>query len=161
MAENRGKSAFGEFEPESAVAVDREIVGAGQTPPTDEQVRALETLRAWDAMAQGAYPPNTVRAWRADWRTFTLFCSGQGESPLPASPHTVRAYVQRCMANTKKSATIRRYLATIARAQTQGTRTSRTLHSSRVTGRRVGDIEIQRPSLCANIVYVVWAFVEI
>jgi hypothetical protein len=67
-------------------------------------------------MAQGAYPPNTVRAWRADWRSFTFFCSANGESPLPASPNTVRSYVQYCMAEVKKPATIRRHLATIARA---------------------------------------------
>lgn len=67
-------------------------------------------------MAQGAYPANTVRAWRADWRAFIQFCSATGEGPLPASPHTVRAYVQHCMAEVKKPATIRRYLATISRA---------------------------------------------
>jgi integrase len=116
MTESPGKSAFGECVPEPAVTADRRLVGAALVPPAKEQVRALETLRAWDAMAQGAYPLNTVRAWRADWRSFILFCSGQGDSPLPASPRTVRAYVQHCMADAKKPATIRRYLATIARA---------------------------------------------
>jgi hypothetical protein len=67
-------------------------------------------------MAQGAHPPNTVRAWRADWKTFTEFCFATGESPLPASPHTVRAYVQHCMTEAKKPATIHWYLATISRA---------------------------------------------
>src|SRR6202041_1325691 len=38
------------------------------------------------------------------------------ESPLPASPYTVRAYVQHCMDEARKPATIRRHLATIARA---------------------------------------------
>jgi integrase len=116
MAETLGKSAFGEFVAEPVIPAHREIVGATQTPPSEEQVRALETLRVWDAMAQGAYPPNTVRAWRADWSAFAHFCFVKSESPLPASPHTVRAYVQHCMKLMKKPATIRRYLATIARA---------------------------------------------
>ena len=117
MTQSPGKSAFGESVPDPVAAADQELVGGAQTQPlADEQVRALAMLRAWDAMAQGAYPPNTVRAWRADWRSFMLFCAEQGESPLPASAHTVRAYVQHCTAEAKKPATIRRYLATIARA---------------------------------------------
>jgi integrase len=116
MSEMPGKSVFQHFEPEDAGSPGRGVIGTAQVEPTDEQVRAATVLRAWDAMAQGAYPPNTVRAWRADWRSFTLFCSVNGESPLPASPHTVRAYVQHCMGDAKKPATIRRYLATIARA---------------------------------------------
>jgi len=94
----------------------RDVIGAPQVAHMEEQARAREALRAWDAMAQGAYPSNTVRAWRADWRSFVQFCVVKNESPLPASPHTVRAYVQHCMEAPKKPATIRRYLATIARA---------------------------------------------
>ena len=67
-------------------------------------------------MAQSAYPPNTVRAWRADWSAFRHFCMTLGVNPLPSLPHTVREYVQHCMKLGKKPATIRRYLATIARA---------------------------------------------
>jgi integrase len=117
MAETPGKSAFGAFVPEESGPAGRDVIGAPVgAAPTEDQVRALETLREWDAMAQGAYPPNTVRAWRADWRSFVHFCFATGDSPLPASPHTVRAYVQHCMQAQRKPATIRRYLATIARA---------------------------------------------
>jgi site-specific recombinase XerD len=117
MAETPGKSAFGTFVPDEGVSPGWDVIGApAGAAPTDERARALETLRAWDAMAQGAYPPNTVRAWRSDWRSFVQFCFGRNESVLPASPHTVRAYVQHCMDAAKKPATIRRYLATIARA---------------------------------------------
>ncbi len=51
MAQSQEKLAIGEFVPELAVAADRDLVEAALTQPTDEQVRALETLRAWDAMA--------------------------------------------------------------------------------------------------------------
>jgi integrase len=117
MPENPGKSAFGTFVPEAGSSAGRDVIGtAAGAAPTDEQATALETLRAWDVMAQGAYPPNTVRAWRSDWRSFVQFCIEKNASALPASPHTVRAYIQHCMELAKKPATIRRYLATIARA---------------------------------------------
>jgi integrase len=116
MTENPGKSAFGGFGALEADPDGRDVIGTYGPGPTDEQARAIETLRAWDAMAQGAYPPNTVRAWRADWRAFMQFCFTCSASPLPASAHTVRAYVQHCMDAARKPATIRRHLATIARA---------------------------------------------
>src|ERR1700735_2179445 len=74
MTENPGKSAFGEFELETGSLAARDVMGGSQAEPTEEQMRAATALRVWDAMAQGAYPPNTVRAWRADWRAFTQFC---------------------------------------------------------------------------------------
>jgi integrase len=116
MTEKPGKSAFSEFQPEVAIPAGRNVIGTLQAEPTEEQRRAVDALTAWDAMAQGAYPPNTVRAWRADWRAFTHFCFVKSESPLPASPYTVRAYVRHCMDKARKPATIRRHLATIARA---------------------------------------------
>src|SRR5580704_9327270 len=116
MPESPGKSAFGVFVPDEGGAGGLIPVGTQSAGLTDEQVRAAEALRAWDTMARGAYPPNTVRAWRADWRSFIQFCADNNENPLPASPPTVRAYAQRCMEAGKKPATIRRYLATIARA---------------------------------------------
>src|SRR5580658_9896199 len=116
MAENLGKSVFGVFAPDEGGSGGLIPVWNLSPDLTDEEVRAAAALRAWDAMAQGAYPPNTVRAWRADWRSFIQFCLARNESPLPASPHTVRAYVQHCVGAMKKPATIRRYLATIARA---------------------------------------------
>jgi integrase len=116
MAESPRKSTFGAFVPDQGGLGGRDVIGTSGTHPSDEQTLAIEALRAWDDMAQGAYPPNTVRAWRADWRAFIDFCLPKDASPLPASPHTVRAYVLHCMDAMKRPATIRRYLATIARA---------------------------------------------
>jgi integrase len=110
------KSAFQKPDPAEPVSPGRNLLSPAQPKITEEQARALDALRAWDEMAQGAYPPNTVRAWRADWCAFVQFCNVKNESPLPASPHTVRAYVQHCMEVMRKPATIRRYLATVARA---------------------------------------------
>ena len=52
-------------------------------------------------MAESAYPPNTLRA--------------RGQCVLPADGPTVRRFVEHCQRKFKKPATIRRYLATIAR----------------------------------------------
>ena len=84
---------------------------------TDEAAaQALKTLSAWEAMASGAYAANTRRAWRADAKGFQAFCEEEGREFLPATPDTVRRFVQHCLTIGKKPATIRRYLATIARA---------------------------------------------
>jgi len=110
------KSAFGAFKPSGDDPPAQELISAPQLTPTEEQVQAATVLKTWEEMAQGAYPPNTVRAWRADWKAFTQFCFTSGESPLPAAPYTVRTHVQHCMNEAKKPAGIRRYLATISRA---------------------------------------------
>jgi integrase len=116
MPRKPGKSGIGALGPERVASSGRDLINTTDSVRTDEQAQAAEVLRNWEDMAQGAYPPNTVRAWRAEWKAFTQFCFAAGGSPLPASPHTVRTYVQHCMDEMKKPATIRRYLATISRA---------------------------------------------
>ena len=66
-------------------------------------------------MAEGAYSPNTLRAQKADGAIFQAFCEGRGESYLPADPMTIRAFIEHSVKAGKKPATIRRYVATIAR----------------------------------------------
>ena len=78
--------------------------------------KALPALSAWDAMAQGTYSKNTRRAWRADGAVFQAFCEATGLVFFPASPLTLRQFIELCIAVGKRPATIRRYLATIARA---------------------------------------------
>ncbi len=69
----------------------------------------------WQAMAEGAYSPNTLRAQKADGAIFQAFCESRGESYLPADPKTIRAFIEDCVKAGKKPATIKRYVATIAR----------------------------------------------
>lgn len=59
--------------------------------------------------------PNTVRAYQADWRTWSAWCDRHGHSPLPAHPDTVSAYLAD-QAGTLKVSTLRRHLATISKA---------------------------------------------
>ena len=111
------KSTFAARDSKSGESAGQAVlVRAEEAPEADRASPAVAALGAWDAMAQGAYPSNTLRAWRADWSAFRHFCLEQNQPCLPASPHTVRAYVQHCMSLGKKPATIRRYLATITRA---------------------------------------------
>jgi integrase len=78
--------------------------------------KALLYIEQWWQRAQGAYPPNTRKAWSCDWASFGSFCEGRGLCPLPASPETVATFVAQCRIEGKKPATVRRYLSTIALA---------------------------------------------
>jgi integrase len=75
----------------------------------------LAALLEWQAMAEGAYSPNTLRAQKADGAIFQVFCESRAEPYLPAEPGTIRAFIEHCVAKGKKPATIKRYVATIAR----------------------------------------------
>src|SRR5258706_10039176 len=75
----------------------------------------LAALLEWQAMAEGAYSANTLRAQKADGAIFQAFCESRGEPYLPANPPTIRAFVEDRLKAGKKPATIRRYVATIAR----------------------------------------------
>ncbi len=75
----------------------------------------LAALLQWQAMAEGAYSPNSLRAQKADGAIFQAFCESRSESYLPADPKTIRAFIEDCVKAGKKPATIKRYVATIAR----------------------------------------------
>ncbi len=70
----------------------------------------------WQALAEGAYSANTLRAQKADGAIFQAFCESRGEAYLPADPKTIRAFIATQVKAGKKPATVRRYVATIARA---------------------------------------------
>jgi hypothetical protein len=75
----------------------------------------LTALLEWQALAEGAYSPNTLRAQKADGAIFRAFCESRGEPYLPADPMTIRAFIEDRVKAGKKPATIKRYVATIAR----------------------------------------------
>jgi integrase len=75
----------------------------------------LAALLEWQAMAEGAYSANTLRAQKADGAIFQAFCESRGEPYLPADPKTIRAFIEDQVKAGKKPATIKRYVATIAR----------------------------------------------
>src|ERR1700735_2200802 len=75
----------------------------------------LAALLEWQAMAEGAYSANTLRAQKADGAIFQAFCESRSDSYLPADPKTIRAFIDYCVNACKKPATIKRYVATVAR----------------------------------------------
>lgn len=83
---------------------------ASDAPPSVELAHALEEHARH---ARGAYAANTERALRADIVAFSAWCSGAGLAHLPAAPDTVVAFVD-AMADAKTTATIRRYVSSIA-----------------------------------------------
>jgi integrase len=85
------------------------------SPPQPVLKGPLAALLEWQAMAEGAYSPNTLRAQKADGAIFQAFCEERGESYLPADPKTIRAFIEDRTTAGKKPATIKRYVATIAR----------------------------------------------
>jgi len=93
-------------------ASQAESLKSGPAPAAGE---ALAALQAWDGIATRAFSENTRRAQKADAAIFQVFCERIGEPFFPASPTTIRAFVEDCVAQGKKPATVRRYVATIAR----------------------------------------------
>src|ERR1700723_2484192 len=75
----------------------------------------LAELLEWQALAEGAYSPNTLRAQKADGGIFQAFCEIRNVPYLPADPKTIRAFIEDRVKAGKKPATIKRYVATIAR----------------------------------------------
>src|ERR1700761_818663 len=75
----------------------------------------LADLLEWQAMAQGAYSVNTLRAQKSDGAIFQAFCESRREPYLPADPKTIRAFIDDQVTARKKPATVKRYVATIAR----------------------------------------------
>src|SRR6202167_5050559 len=75
----------------------------------------LAALLEWQAMAEGAYSANTLRAQKADLAIFQAFCESRSQRYLPADPGTIRAFIDDQVKARKKPATVKRYAATIAR----------------------------------------------
>jgi site-specific recombinase XerD len=75
----------------------------------------LAALLEWHAMAEGAYSANTLRAQKADGAMFQAFCESRGEPYLPADPKTIRTFIEDQVMTGKTPATVKRYVATIAR----------------------------------------------
>lgn len=72
-----------------------------------------DLLQEANSYARKAFPKNTERAYRSDWKHFTTWCKEKNLSPLPASPETVAAYIT-MLAASHKTSSIERRLATIS-----------------------------------------------
>ena len=62
----------------------------------------------------GAYAPNTLRAYKADMLEFIAYCEKNGVCALPAKPETVAKFLMQTVPQGIKSSTIRRKVSSIS-----------------------------------------------
>ena len=75
---------------------------------------ARQVLAETIARIEGAYSPDTIRAYKADFAKFIDFCESHGESALPGPPDLVASFIE-LLANTDhSSASIRRAMCGVA-----------------------------------------------
>lgn len=70
------------------------------------------TIEALD-YGRAALSPNTIRAYRADWREFQNWCGARGRPSLPAAPATVANFASKLADGGMRVPTIARKLAAI------------------------------------------------
>lgn len=75
----------------------------------------LEKAQKYNEASKGAFSENTERARIADWKIFESWCDENNHLSLPSSTDTLVTFID-SQATTKKVATIKRYLTTIATA---------------------------------------------
>lgn len=84
------------------------------TQPRREAADVALVSKAQDYLRQ-SLAANTVRAYAADWRDFTSWCTVSGRVPLPALPETVSLYFSR-LADHAKTSTLTRRISAISQA---------------------------------------------
>ncbi len=62
----------------------------------------------------GAYAPNTLRAYKADMLEFITYCDKAAKCALPADPNTVSDFLMQTIDKGIKSSTIRRKVSSIS-----------------------------------------------
>lgn len=73
-----------------------------------------DQLRELLSHIDGAYAPNTIRAYRADMEEFIRYCQTRGEAPIGASPEVIARFLIEATDGSIRSATIRRKVASIS-----------------------------------------------
>ena len=76
---------------------------------TDIKSLELETLKN----LKSSKANNTLRAYKADFRDFTLFCQQNGFNPMPSEPKIITLYLTH-LAKSSKFSTLKRRLASIS-----------------------------------------------
>ena len=75
---------------------------------------AFQTLNRLLVHIDGAYAPNTLRAYKADMLEFIVYCDKTGECALPGNPKTVAEFLMQTVPQGIKSSTIRRKVSSIS-----------------------------------------------
>ena len=86
----------------------------------------------------GAYAPNTLRAYKADMFEFITYCDKTGDSPLPAQPKAVAEFLMQTVSQGIKSSTIRRKVSSISAIHRLSSLDDPTKHSEvKITQRKI------------------------
>jgi len=75
---------------------------------------SFEKLRALIDHIEGAYAPNTIRAYKADMEEFMAWCSTVNACALPAQPEVVAKFLMGTSKQGIKTSTIRRKVSSIS-----------------------------------------------
>lgn len=87
---------------------------------------------------EGAYAPNTLRAYKADMLEFITHCDKTGDCPLPAEPKTVGKFLMQTVPQGIKSSTIRRKVSSISAIHRLSSLDDPTKHSEvKITQRKI------------------------
>lgn len=78
---------------------------------------------------EGAYAPNTLRAYRADIKEFIRYCEEHDQNALPAEADTVAAFLMTMTTRNIKTSTIRRKSSSISAVHRLSNLTDPTKHS--------------------------------
>jgi integrase len=90
-------------------------VDRGRDEPADLELLAALGEAARE-LAGASRAPNTLRAYRSDWRHFTRWCSDHVLAALPARPETVALYLAGMAAGGARAVSIQRRLSSISQA---------------------------------------------
>jgi site-specific recombinase XerD len=63
---------------------------------------------------EGAYAPNTIRAYKSDMEEFIRYCASENFCALPAEPAVIARFLQQTLSQNIKSATISRKVSSIS-----------------------------------------------
>jgi len=86
----------------------------------------------------GAYAPNTLRAYKSDMLEFIGYCNKTGNSALPADPRTVSEFLMQTINQGIKSSTIRRKVSSISAIHRLSSLDDPTKHSEvKITQRKI------------------------
>jgi site-specific recombinase XerD len=96
--------------------------------------RLLELLTHID----GAYAPNTLRAYKSDMLEFIAFCDKSGKCALPAVPSSVSKFLMHALSLGIKSSTVRRKVSSISAIHRLSSLDDPTKHSEvKITQRKI------------------------
>lgn len=98
----------------------------------------LEKLHTLLKHIDGAYAPNTLRAYKADMLEFIVYCDSAGVCALPAEPKTISEFLMQTLSQGIKSSTIRRKVSSISAIHRMSSLDDPTKHSEvKITQRKI------------------------